>query len=411
MRGETAPAARADEVDAFPQRIAASATRTLHRHAGLVAGASTFAAIALLTGLSASAMNNYTLLADAWLHGRAWVVPGGPYIDAVPWHGHPYVIEAPLPAVLMLPLAALSGTAANQNLVCAVLAAIAVAATLGLARNVTGSARSGLALAAFAAFGTSLFAGALDGGVWFMAHVSAFAFTVLALVEMTGKRRGWLVGIFAACAGLSRYPLLPVVAIYVGWLAMAGRRRSALACALAVCAFAVPWVAYNELRWGTLHDPGFTIWYHVMDPRSHGGLPPFSLANLPMQLEAYFQRPPHLLDRFPWIAPPMFGFAITWSSFGLVLALLTLPRIPRDVSIAMLWLAMLVAAIPGFLYYDTGGVEYGMRHALDFEPFAIALVAFALRTPWSALTRPLLYANAGFGLYETLLFALSPPTS
>ena len=378
---------------------------------GIVAGLIVFAAIALITGLAASAMNNYALLADAWLHGRAWVVPGGPYIDAVPWRGHPYVIEAPFPAVLMLPLAAFAGASANQNLVCALLAAIAVTAAFALGRNVTGSLRSAIAIAAFAAFGTSLFACAIDGGVWFMAHVSAVAFTLLALAEMTGKRRGWLVGIFAACAGFSRYPLLPVVAVYAGWLAMAGRRRSAIACAAAVCAFAVPWIAYNEMRWGTILDPGFTIWYHVMDPRSHGGLPPFSLDNLPMQIEAYFERTPHLLAHFPWIAPPMFGFAITWSSFALVLVLLTLPRVVRELPVAMLWIAMLASAAPGFLYYDTGGVQYGMRHALDFEPFAIALIAFALRMRWSALLRAVLSVNAAFGLYETLVFALSPQAS
>jgi hypothetical protein len=145
-----------------------------------------------------------------------------------------------------------------------------------------------------------------------------------------------------------------------------------------------------------------------MDPRSRGGLPPFSTANLPMQLEAYFERPPHLLRSFPWIAPPLLGFAITWSSFGLIFALLTLGKVGRDLSVSMLWLCTLLAVVPGLLYYDTGGAEYGMRHALDFEPFAVALLAFALRTRWNAPMRWILYANAAFGLYEAVYFLRWP---
>jgi hypothetical protein len=36
-----------------------------------------------------------------------------------------------------------------------------------------------------------------------------------------------------------------------------------------------------------------------------------------------------------------------------------------------------LAAAPGFLYYDIGGTQFGMRHALDFEPFLFALMALA----------------------------------
>ncbi len=390
-------------------RLAARARSLARAQAGVIAGLVFFGVAWSGTKLNATPMNNYVLLADAWLHGRVWVVPGGPYIDTVPYHGHPYVVQAPFPALLLLPLVAVSGVAANQTLICAAVGAAGIAAAYGVGYRITGSVRSAVALAAFAAFGTSYFAGAADGAVWFFAHVAAFAFSLFALVEMFGKRRGWVVGAFAAAAGLSRYPLLPVVFVYAAWLVLARRPQSACVALLVVFLFAVPWSLYNEARWGTLLDPGFTIWYHVMDPRSHGGLPPFSLDNVSMQVEAYFERPPHILAGFPWIAPPMLGFAITWSSFGLAFALLTLGRLGRDPSITMLWIAALIAAVPGFMYYDTGGVEYGMRHALDFEPFAIALLAFALRSSWSGLIRRVLYANAGFGLYESLYFLLAGP--
>src|SRR4030088_204534 len=92
-----------------------------------VAGIGVFvcAFIGVTTRYAATAINNYVLLADAWLHGRSWIVYPGAWIDAVPFQGHAYIVEAPLPAVLMLPLVAMYGTAANQNVLAALLAAAA----------------------------------------------------------------------------------------------------------------------------------------------------------------------------------------------------------------------------------------------------------------------------------------------
>ena len=386
----------------FGTRLAA----LFRRQIGIIAGLLFLCVVGLFTGFTPTPMNNYVLLADAWIHGRAWVVPGGPYIDTVPYLGHAYVVQAPFPAILMLPFVALGGIAANQTLVCAVVAAVGVAATYQVGWRVRKSVADAIALTAFAAFGTSYFVCAANGDVWLFAHICAFTFSMLAVGELLGKRRGWLVGLFACAAGFSRYPLLPIVALDVIWLVAAGSRRAALSCALVVLAATIPWIVYNEARWGTWYDSGFTIWYHVMDPRSHGGLPPFSFASIAMQLKAYFVKPLHNLGRFPWLAPPMFGFAITWLSFSLLGILLTIPRTVRSLPVTMLWISTVIAAVPGFLYYDTGGVQFGMRHALDFEPFAVALLAFALATRYRILLRCALYASATFGAYESLVFLL-----
>jgi len=366
-------------------------------HVPLVLGVLFFCAVWAINGLASSIMNNDVIVADAWLHGRAWVIEAGPWLDAMPLHGHFWVVEAPFPAVLMLPLVAVQGVAANQTLVDAIVAAIGVGVCYRLARRITGSGVAALAVTVFAAFGTSYFSCAADGSVWFFAHINAVTFTLLAVDELLGKQRGWLIGIWAAAAGLSRYPLLPVAALYVLWLLLEKRYRSAAMCALVGLLFAIPWAVYNEARWGTVLDPGFTIWYHVMDPRAKSGLPPFSPAYLQMQLNAFFQRPAHVIRRFPWITPPLLGFSLTWMSFALVGIVATLPHL-RDRRVAALWLAMLLAAVPSFLYYDTGGVELGMRHALDFEPFAFALLAFALRTRVRVPLEVLLFANAVFGI-------------
>ena len=65
--------------------------------AGLVATIVT----AFVSQLHATPYNNFVLLAQALLHGHAWIDWPGPYIDALPYHARYYVIEAPMPALLL----------------------------------------------------------------------------------------------------------------------------------------------------------------------------------------------------------------------------------------------------------------------------------------------------------------------
>jgi hypothetical protein len=59
-------------------------------------------------------------------------------------------------------------------------------------------------------------------------------------------------------------------------------------------------------------------------------------------------------------------------------------RRPRDLVIG-LWIATVVVAGPSFVYYVNGFAQFGMRHALDFEPFVLVLMALAYPSrvpPW-----------------------------
>jgi len=47
----------------------------------------------------------------------------------------------------------------------------------------------------------------------------------------------------------------------------------------------------------------------------------------------------------------------------------------RDHAVQLLWLAAALVAVPVFLYYGGGYVQYGFRYSLDFTPFLVALMA------------------------------------
>src|SRR5581483_6329721 len=154
--------------------------------AGIVAALITLAA----GHFRSTPYNNYVLLAQALLHGHTWIAWPGSYIDALAYRGQHYVIEGPVPALLLLPYVAIAGAAANQTLLSAILCGVAIGAAWELGERLGLSRVANVWLCAFLLAGTDLLWCAMLGDVWFIAHVGAVAFTLLALVELCGKRRG-----------------------------------------------------------------------------------------------------------------------------------------------------------------------------------------------------------------------------
>jgi hypothetical protein len=365
----------------------------------VVAGLAAFAVTALVSRLHATPYNNYVLLAQALLHGHAWIDWPGNYIDALAYGGRYYVIEAPLPALLLLPYVAFFGAQTNQTVLAAVLAGVAIGAAWKLGERLGLRCSSIAWMCAFLLAGTDLLWCAMLGDVWFIAHVSAVCFTMLALVELTGKRRGWLVALFAACAVESRFTMIVALPVYAYLLAIRPKGAIGFAGLRSFAAMLVPvavlWVLYNELRWGTWTDVGYTNWYH----QDEAGMPtgsPFRLEYLPYQMWSFFVQTPTQLPAFPGLRPEFSGVALTWTSPALVLAVLA--RRPVRCTVA-LWIATLLVAVPNFLYYVNGYAQFGMRHALDFEPFLLALMMLGVRRSFPAWGYALVVYSIGAGLW------------
>ena len=80
-----------------------------------VAGLVGFAIAFAFSHGRSSPYNNYVCFADALLHGRIWIDWPGPSIDAVLFEGHRYIVNDPLPAILLLPVVGVWHLAANQT--------------------------------------------------------------------------------------------------------------------------------------------------------------------------------------------------------------------------------------------------------------------------------------------------------
>ncbi len=357
--------------------------------AALAAGALALVAILLGSGFKATAYNNYVLLADAFLHGHVWIEQPQAGIDALLRNGRYYIIEAPLPAILLMPFVAISGMAVNQTLLSAVLGGVAIFAAWTIGARLGLSQVTNAWLCAFLLLGTDLYWCSMLGDVWFVAHVSAVAFTLLALAELLGARRAWVVALCAVAAFESRFVLVSVVPVYAVLLVLdrtssEERRRVLVSYALTLLPFALLWAGYNEARWGLPYDIGYSTWYH-QDPIGETTGSPFQPQYVPFELYSFFVLTPAFYPKWPYVVPTIIGIALTWTSPALALAFLA--RAPRPLVLA-LWAATLLIFIPSILYYANGATQFGMRHALDFEPFLFVLMALGVRggmPSWGAL--------------------------
>jgi hypothetical protein len=374
-----------------------TAHRTCMRSAS-IAGFVAFILATIFAHGRSTPYNNYVLLAQAMLHGQVAINWPGAWIDALPFAGRYYIIEAPLPAVLLLPWVAAFGSA-NQTTLALLLCGVAVGACWRTCEQLGVSRTTNIWICSFVFAGTQLAWCAMLGDVWFIAHVAAVACTFLALAELTGKRRGSLVALALVGAAFSRFSLVLAIPVFA-WLVLrdrtAGeRRRAALGFGAAVLLGAVLWVAYNQARWGVWYDLGYTAWYHQDSAGAPDGSP-FQLRYLTYQLWSFFWQGPQFAASRPYVIPTYNGLALTWTSPALAIALFA--RKPRALVIG-LWLATLLVAGPSFIYYVNGYAQFGMRHALDFEPFVVVLMALAIPSRVPLLAKVVLAWSIAVGLW------------
>jgi hypothetical protein len=364
----------------------------------IVAGLIAFALGAVFAHGRSSAYDNYVLLAQAFAHGQVAIQWPGAWIDALQFGGKYYLIEGPLPAVLLVPWVAIFG-GANQTVLALLLCGVAVGACWQTCEQLAVSRRTNMWICAFLFAGTQLAWCAMLGDVWFVAHVAAAACAFLALAELTGKRRGSLVALALVAAAFARFSLVLAIPVFA-WLVIRDRpanerRRAAIGFAAVIALGVGLWAAYNYARWGTWYDIGYSSWYNQDSAGAPTGSP-FQLRYFPHQLWSFFWQGPAFTPAWPFVIPGYSGLALTWCSPALVIALFA--RRPRALVIG-LWLATLLVAGPSFIYYVNGYAQFGMRHALDFEPFLVVLMALAIPTRVPVLAKVAIAWSVAVGLW------------
>jgi hypothetical protein len=143
-------------------------------------------------------------------------------------------------------------------------------------------------------------------------------------------------------------------------------------------------------------DSGHTIFFHQDANLGATVGSPFDLANVPFQLWSFFVQPPYFERVWPYAVPAQLGVALTWTSPALVVACVARRPLALVVS---LWCATVLAAIPSLLYYVNGSIQFGMRHALDFEAFPFVLMGLASRSGIHPVGRALIAVSILMGIW------------
>lgn len=353
--------------------------------------------------------NHFALMAQAWLEGRLDLGGAPPAYagnnDFSEFDGKWFVPFPPFPALLLLPFVWLAGSAEAlpDGLVFIALAGVAPAllflALDELSRSGRGqrTLRENACLAFLFAFGSVYFFSALQGTVWYAAHVVAAGLAALYVHASLGARRPLVAGLALAAGMATRTPLAFALPLFVaelvqvcspGGLAAFREPRAAFQrlerrrCFTALAWFCAPLavvtlltLAHNHARFGDPFEVGYRYLTVVWRARiEKWGL--FDYHYLARNLGV-------VLTSLPWLGDPQVPLRITghglalWVTTPLYLWL-AFPRRTGALYYALLVTALCVA-LPTLFYQNTGWVQFGYRFSNDYAVFLFVLLALGGR--------------------------------
>ncbi len=295
-----------------------------------------------------------------------------------------YMSFPPLPTLVVVPSAALSGRDGNDTIPNLLLAAlIPPLALLALRRLAAAglsprSERDDLWLVALLAFGTVMFFAAVQGSVWYFAQVCGVVLALVYAWASIEAHRPVVAGLALGAAALTRTPMafmfplfvLEAVRVAGGWRSWRGAVKPVVKFALPVVAFAIAGGLYNHVRFGSFTEFGHTF----LEVRQQAQIEEYGLFSfhyLVRNLAVALLQTPLWLGHAPWLAYSGHGLALWVTTPALVLvASRTRSPIRRA-----LWVTIACVAVPSLLYQNTGWVQFGYRFSLDYMVFVVLLIA------------------------------------
>lgn len=325
-----------------------------------------------------------------------------------------HVSFPPFPALLMVPQALLSGHRANDVLLTVLVAALILPLMFAVLRRLAAAGASqrspgeDIWLVLALAFGTVLFFSAVQGRVWFTAHVVGVALCLCYVWCAIAARQPVLAGLCLGLATMTRTPMAFLFPLFLfeAWRVSGGRKNLAGAVRLVV-RFAVPVVViaviamvYNYVRFAEPGEFGHT-YLAVRQQQQMETYGMFSYHYLSRNLAVAFALLPDLSAREPYISISGHGLAIWLTTPLLFYVLWPKDRGPLHRS---LWVSVALVAVPTFLYQNSGWLQFGYRFSLDYMVLLIVLVAVGGR-PLGRLGKGLIIAGMLINLFGAITFA------
>lgn len=336
--------------------------------------------------------NHFALLAQSWLHLRLDLAGAPPLYasgnDFALFGDQWFVVFPGVPALLVLPWVAMAGSADKtlDGLFFLMLAGLGPAGMYLALERVRREAIAPLRQSSVVAFttlyalGTVYFFTAVQGTVWFAAHVVAAAATTFFLYAAIGARYPLGAGIALGLA-IGTRPVLGALAFFFvlewwrvrpGWGNTAARRSLAwFGLPVAITLVALGW--HNWARFGHVTEFG----YRYLTVAWHGRIEKWGLFGY-----HYLARNLGLvLTSLPYLEHGRESWSLQINGHGLALWVTTPLYLwllwPRHQSVLhrALYTALALVALPSLLYQNSGWLQFGQRFSNDYAPLLIVLLA------------------------------------
>jgi hypothetical protein len=346
------------------------------------------------TSQDPSDFDYFVRLADAFLHGRLYLVEAPSWLnELVPGGGGWYVVYPPVPALMLLPFVAVFGPAFPQNVASCVYAGISVGlAWLMFGRFALTTPRR-LMLTAVFGFGTVFWYVAEVGSAWYLGHVCAVLFSTAAVMLALDRRWPVAVGLLLGLAAISRLPValasvgVLLLLLGIGWpirippdRAAAVRRTVAFGLGMAIPVGL--YFVYNLARWGTLMDRGYTLIPGVLEDPIYVKHGIFAIEYIPRHLYAIFLQSWRYVDDAPFLQPDWRGLGLFLTTPLLLWMIRARLQDPRVLGSAI---AIALVSIPIVTHGNIGLAQFGYRFSLDVQPFLFVILATVLERGMSRL--------------------------
>jgi hypothetical protein len=365
-----------------------------------------------------TACNHFALLAQSWLSHRLDLgAPPPAYTglnDFAFFHERWFVVFPGVPALLILPWVMLAGSAERtpDGLFFLLLAGIGPAGMfltldrIGRERLAAIGRATVLALVSLYAFGTVYFFSAVQGTVWFAAHIVAAGATGFFLYAALAARCPLGAGVALALAVGTR-PVLGALGLFflLEWWRVDRRRGRLVVFVLPVVVTLVVLALHNWARFGNPTEFGYRYLKIAWQARiEKWGL--FGYHYLARNLGL-------VLTSLPIVEHGPSGWSLRVNGHGLALWVTTPPYLwllwPRQkCSIhRAVYVALGGVALPSLLYQNSGWLQFGQRFSNDYAPLLIVLLAIggyqwsrALKVAWSIALGVNLFGAVTFGRTE-----------
>lgn len=350
--------------------------------------------------------NYFTRLSHQFISGKLYLVENPPWLnELIPVDGKYYVALPPMPAILMMPFVFILGNNFSETIFSIILGGINTTLVYLLIKKLRFSRELPIFIAIFFAFGTNHYFLSSIGSAWYLSHIVALFFLLLALIETFTKTRLILIGLLLGASFWARTSVaftIPFFYIYLYRKFWPPNKEKVLNFCLlnfGLVFFILLDFLYNFLRFGNFSP---LTPYHLIqnvDKNTVVNGVYMSIKYIPRHIDAILFQLPKIIDHPPFFIPSLYSTAL-WFTSPLLLFLFKAKR-------SLLMLSCYFAIIPTlFIIMQWAGVgfsQFGYRFALDFIPFLLILVALGIGNKPSKLAYFLLIISILINIWGTIL--------